>query len=354
MDAAPWRSKSGRNTFQTLIGAYAPWDPGNAATRDFWPELTKLVCATSTSWTLGGDLNVTVSAAERLTGGAEARTQYLDFLAATAGHDIWMNNPDRNRRYDWTSRANGDADSGNIIDRIVTSKRSYVDAEIAAADRLQDFVPYTNHRAVVAKVIYTPPSGSGGTVFPTFKAVLNKARIKYPARTEKFRHDDFRTDINARLDGTGLDTAQVIDDDTFLHVYESFTAILIPAAEKCYGRVTRWTSNDNNHIMSPMIERLVARLRFLGDAIRTIRDDHAGVMTYGAQLVYDQLVHTFYSDPPDGQTFLRFAISEKRKANRQLFAERVAEIRLRKERQDKYRITTALRSGSTKRLVNPV
>ncbi|KAJ7847448.1 hypothetical protein B0H14DRAFT_3675930 [Mycena olivaceomarginata] len=281
----------------SIIGAYAPWDPGNAATRDFWPELTKLVRATSTSWTLVGDLNVTVSAAERLTGGAEARAQYLNFLAATAGHNIWMNNPDCNRRYDWTSRANGDADSGNIIDRIVTSKRSYVDAEIAA-DRFQDFILYTNHRAIVAKVIYTPPSGSGRTVFPTFKAILNKARIKYPARMEKFRHDDFRTDINAGLNGTGLDTAQVIDDDTFLHVYESFTAILIPAAEKCYGRVTRWISKDDNRVMSPMIERLVARLRFLGGAIRTIHDDHAGVMTYGVQLVYNQLVHTFYSDPP--------------------------------------------------------
>jgi hypothetical protein len=347
------QTNNGEDFYHRVIGAYTPWDPGNAGTLDFWPELTKLVRATSTSWTLGGNLNVTVSAAERLTGGAEARAQYLDFLAATAGHDIWTNNPDRNRRYDWTSRANGDADSGNIIDRIVASERSYVNAEIAAADRFQDFVPYTNHCAVVAKVIYTPPLGSGGTVFPSFKAVLNKAQIKYPARMEKFRHDDFRTDINARLDGTGLDTAQVIDDDSFLHVYDSFTAILIPAAEKCYGRITRWTSKDDNRVMSPMIERLVARLRFLRGAIRTIRDDNAPDMTHGAQLVYDQLAHTFYSDPPDGQTFLQFTISEKRKANRQVFAERVAEIRLRKERQDKYRITTALRSRSTKRLVNP-
>ncbi|KAJ7015870.1 hypothetical protein C8F04DRAFT_914980, partial [Mycena alexandri] len=48
-----------------VIGAYAPWDPGTPATRDFWPELTNLVQSTTTSWTLGGDLNATVSASER-------------------------------------------------------------------------------------------------------------------------------------------------------------------------------------------------------------------------------------------------------------------------------------------------
>ncbi|KAJ7789203.1 hypothetical protein B0H14DRAFT_3503274 [Mycena olivaceomarginata] len=79
-----------------VIGAYAPWDPGTPATRDFWPELTKLCQSTSTSWTLGGDLNATVSSSERSSGGIEARTQYLKFLDSVDGQDLWYNSPDRN------------------------------------------------------------------------------------------------------------------------------------------------------------------------------------------------------------------------------------------------------------------
>jgi hypothetical protein len=77
-----------------VIGAYAPWDPGTPATRDFWPELTKLCQSTSTSWTLSRDLNATVSSSERSSGGIEARTQYLKFLDSVDGQDLWYNSPD--------------------------------------------------------------------------------------------------------------------------------------------------------------------------------------------------------------------------------------------------------------------
>ncbi|KAJ7079989.1 hypothetical protein B0H15DRAFT_759923, partial [Mycena belliarum] len=311
------QTNNGEDFYHRIIGGYAPWDPGTPATCEFWPELTKLIRSTSTSWTCGGDLNATVSAAERLSGGLEARRQYTDFLAATAGHDIWTNNPNRNRKYDWTSRADGDADSGNIIDRAVTSKRSYVDAEISAAD------------------------------------LLNKPRIKYPTRMEKHRHDDFRMEINKKLDTAQLDDVQVNDDHSFLDIYDSFTDILIPAAELCYGRVTRWSPKSDERVMSPTIEKLVSRLHFIGGAIRTIRDSDAPNMAHGTRLVYYQLAQDFYSSGADGQSFLQYAQAEKRKMNRQLFAERVAEIRARRERQDRYRITAALKGGSTKRLVTP-
>ncbi|KAJ7110534.1 hypothetical protein C8R44DRAFT_883672 [Mycena epipterygia] len=253
-------SNNGEDFIHRVIGAYAPWDPDLPTTSDFWPELTNLCSKMTTSWTLGGDLNATISAAERASGRAEAHAQYLEFLQHAIGHNIWTNNPERNRTYDWTSHANKDSDKGNIIDHIVTSKRSYVDTEISVTDRFQDFFLCTNHHAVIAKIAYTPPSGTANTVFPIFNAVLNKARIKYPMRIEKHRHDDFRAEIDAKLDDANLDNICVTDDESFLKVYNSFTDIPIPTAEKSYGRVIRFTRQSDQHVMSPKIEKTVSRL----------------------------------------------------------------------------------------------
>ncbi|KAJ7701200.1 hypothetical protein B0H17DRAFT_1128486 [Mycena rosella] len=81
------------------------------------------------------------------------------------------------------------------------------------ADGPKDFVPFTSHCAVFAKIIYSPPSGIGNTIFPAFDAILNKAQIKYPNRAEKHRHNKFCAEVDKQLD-------------------------LIPTAEKAYGHVS--------------------------------------------------------------------------------------------------------------------
>ncbi|KAJ7327650.1 hypothetical protein DFH08DRAFT_968057 [Mycena albidolilacea] len=201
-----------------VIGAYAPWDPSTPAMRDFWPELTKLCQSTPTSWTLGGNLNATVSSSERSSGGTEARAQYLKFLDFIDGQDLWYNNPERSLHHDWTSRASPDTTTGNIIDQIVSSKRSYVHGEICVADRSQDFVPYTNHRAVTASIVYTNPSGTGRSTFPSFRPTLTKPRIKFPTGAEKYRHNVFHSLMDDQLDSAALHHAEVVDDESFLHV----------------------------------------------------------------------------------------------------------------------------------------
>ncbi|KAJ7920024.1 hypothetical protein B0H13DRAFT_2427047 [Mycena leptocephala] len=308
------QSNDGTSFTHRVIGAYAPWDPRTPTTRDFWPELTKLLQTTTTSWTLGGYLNATVSASERSSGGIEAWAQYLKFLEMVNGHDLWYNNPDHDLQHNWTSRAGPDATTGNIINRVVTSKRSYIDSEISVADHPQDFVPYTNHRAVVAKIADTNPSGTGCTTFPAFNPTLNKPRIKFPMRSEKHRHDHFRTLMDERLDAAALYDVEVNDDESFLSVYNTFTKILIPTSEEAYGRVTRFT---------------------------------------GARLMYNRLSADFFNKHPAGQSFLQFATLEKRKLHRALFTERVSEIKRRKETTDRYKITMALKGSSTKRLITP-
>ncbi|KAJ7788248.1 hypothetical protein B0H14DRAFT_3577343 [Mycena olivaceomarginata] len=241
---------TGQGFVHRMIGAYAPWDPGAANTRDFWPDLTALVNSTTTSWSIAGDLNTTVSASEHASGGANAQAQYLKFLMDVNAIDIWSNHPERNRHFDWTSRAGIGASTGNIIDHVVTSKRQYVDAEIAVADCSQDFVPSTNHRAVAARIQLSPPDRMGTTVFPTHQRSLNAARIKFPTRAEKSRHEDFCTEIEKQLNTTDLYDVCVTDDVSFTDLCQRFTDVLIPASEKPYGRINRNARRSDDRVPS--------------------------------------------------------------------------------------------------------
>ncbi|KAJ6538584.1 hypothetical protein B0H10DRAFT_2245705 [Mycena sp. CBHHK59/15] len=143
----------------------------------------------------------------------------------------------------------------------------------------KDFVPFTNHRAVFTKIIYSPLSGNGSTIFPAFNAMLNKAQIN--------------------------------------------------------------------------IKKIIAQLRFIGGTIRTIHDDNTPAISHGDQSIYNQLVLDYYEAPPDDQSLLQYVVATKRGLHCKLFAKCVAKIRSCKEKNDRYRITTALKYGSTKRLVNP-
>jgi hypothetical protein len=64
---------TGQGFVRHMIGAYAPWDPGTPNTRDFWPDLTALVNSTTTSWSVAGDLNTTVSTSECASGSTNTR-----------------------------------------------------------------------------------------------------------------------------------------------------------------------------------------------------------------------------------------------------------------------------------------
>lgn len=118
-------TSDGRCFPHRFVGVYAPWNPGDAGvSQSFWKDLTDVCRSTPHAWTIAGDLNATVSQLERSSGGAIARSQYLQFLADTDALDLWINYPDRSRRSDWTCRGHhskGSIPEGSIIDRIATS-----------------------------------------------------------------------------------------------------------------------------------------------------------------------------------------------------------------------------------------
>ena len=66
----------GQGFIHRFIGTYALWNPGGTD-RKFWTQIT-LICQQSPySLTLAGDINATISALERHSGGQDARQHYL-------------------------------------------------------------------------------------------------------------------------------------------------------------------------------------------------------------------------------------------------------------------------------------
>ncbi|KAJ7637992.1 hypothetical protein DFH06DRAFT_1138634 [Mycena polygramma] len=170
---------TGSGFIHRVIGIYAPWDPGinniDPSAREFWSDVTSFCQNITTSWSMAGDYNATVASAERAADNSDARAQFTKFLVEARAHDLWSDVRNRDRRTCWTSRARGSNGGGNIIDRIVSSKCLLVDSEIGVADRYSDFVPSTDHRAVVGKLVYAPPTASGTyTVFPEASQIFNQ------------------------------------------------------------------------------------------------------------------------------------------------------------------------------------
>jgi len=144
---------SGNYSSHRLIGAYAPWNPGDDdGTWPFWSDMTNLCNTTNSSWTVAGDLNATVAPFERNGGGQEARRQYLQFLEGANGHDLWSDNIERTCLHDWTCRSTHTRHSaeGNIIDRVVSSSPNLADSEIFVINRYDSWIPSTDHRGVMA------------------------------------------------------------------------------------------------------------------------------------------------------------------------------------------------------------
>ena len=114
--------ESGSGFSHRVIAAYAPWNVTDSSdTAAFWAEVTKLCNNTPHLWTLLGDLNATITQAERRIGGSDARAHYLNFIRQSKGFDLWSNYPERTRLSDWTCKPRLATEGGSIIDCIATS-----------------------------------------------------------------------------------------------------------------------------------------------------------------------------------------------------------------------------------------
>jgi hypothetical protein len=344
---------TGQGFIHRIFAVYAPWDVGdNADTVGFWHEVSKLCLSTPNSWTLLGDLNATVNRAERNTGGSDARAHFNNFLQQSKGIDLWSNYPERSRFTDWTCKPHTSTDGGSIIDRIVTSSDSLIDSEIIVADGHLDFIPMTDHRPIIGRLILKPPGRTNARCLHDLPTpILNDPRVKFPTAADKHLFQTYRDLTDARIEHAGLHDLPVTDDTSFNCLYLELTEIINTAAVEVFGKVKRKQRDVHKVITNPLIEQLQARSRAIGDALRLDKYPLYAA-SHAATLIYSLSLAELTLNTTDHPT-LRSYLNAKRKAvNKDLYRERSNEVYARAKKFDSYRISQALTGGSTKRLIH--
>ena len=337
-----------------LIGVYAPWNPGDeGVSHSFWADLTALCKSTKTAWTLAGDLNATVSSFERTSGGQVAWTQFLQFLTNTDAHDLWTNYPDRSKRSDWTCRghySDGPIPEGSIIDRIVTSRCTLSDSEIYVANHHNDWIPFTDHRAIVGRVTHTTPSVSKGNNINSadnfIRQSSNKPHVKFPLKSEKIKYQVFADAVDDAIQSKQLDKVTVTNDENFLKLYSGLSTIITSIATKVFGKSKSYIKSKEV-ITNPVIQSIVSNIRHIGGAIRFEKSHRTAHVSFKAMnLHYDALARSSLS-----LSVLHLLTNDRKTSHKLLFAERSKEIMTRAKIRDRRKIAAALMGNSTRKLV---
>ncbi|KAH0586175.1 hypothetical protein H2248_007437 [Termitomyces sp. 'cryptogamus'] len=336
-----------------VFAVYAPCDPGlDDLSREFWPHLTEAVCQTKTSWTLFGDLNATVSSMERAMDNPLARQNLRDFLLNTNGTDLWQLVPDRSRFTDWTSRAWHSNEGGSIIDRVVSSSSTLVDFEINTD---QTWIPGTDHRAVVAKVIVKSNRVNHGqsprTPMQASLSPVPPPRIKYPSKADKHKFVIFADAVDHLVDADKASfEAEINSDDAYTARYVKLTEIIMQVAVNTFGRGKPFCCREKK-ITSPAIRGIVAKIRHIGGSIAMSRGVDK-TYSYGSHRAFESLRSKYDSTVPQLPcSFTEFLIDIRRAYYRDLYAAKKAEIWDRAKRRDLGRISGVLSGGSVKKFM---
>lgn len=345
--------ESGSGFTHRILAAYAPWNVTDSSeTALFWTEASKLCNNTPHSWTILGDLNATVTQAERKAGGSDARAHYLNFLRQSKGFDLWSNYPERSRLTDWTCKPRSSTEGGSIIDRIATSSDGYLDTEIFVADCHLDFVPMTDHRPIIGRLILKPPDRlSARCLLERPTPILNNPRVKFPDYKDKHLFQLYRDETDAKIKDNSLHDRVVTDDASFISLYREITDIINETAVQVFGRVIRRKPVVNKIVTNPVIQQLQGRSRAIGGALRF--DKNPTYLPSHAAVVAHTRFSLEYTANALGHATLRsFLLAKRKSINKELYRERSNEIYARAKRYDSFRISQALAGGSTKRLVH--
>src|SRR5882762_492695 len=346
----------GRGFIHRFIGTYAPWNPGGTD-NDFWTQITQICQQSSYSWTLAGDVNATVSTLERPAGGLDARRQYLKFLRLSNGLDVWTMNPDRTCDHDWTCRARGSTGGGNVIDRIVASHTGFSDAEISVADRSSDYIPMTDHRAVIGFLNIRPPTNCNlvASQVKFAKETLvghGKPRLRYPQSSEKHKFENYRAMVDEKIKAKSVHTTPVNSDESFISRYNVLTQIFKECSEAAFGRAKRDRRTVNQFVTSPRIQRIQSDIKHLGGALRMTQEHFSGEVSITSLRTYQRYLIMFQTEPGKSANLRSFLILQRRILYKNLYNERMSEIYTRAQASDKKRVTSTLLGGSAKKLTS--
>jgi len=349
-------TNKGKGFLHRFIGTYAPWNPGADDGRvNFWTEVTKICNDSAFSWSLAGDLNATVSNTERMSGGLDARQQFLRFLHATNGHDLWSSKPERSRLHDWTCKShNNQGSSGNIIDRVVVSRVGFIETDISVADKHYDFVQMTDHRAVIATLLPSSPNASHEEAVDIpidLSETLHQPRVRYPPKKDKAKFEDYRKEVDKQVKELNLHEDTLTGEESFMRRYDALTRIIVGAAKQIFG-VSRRPEAQTLKVTSPQIRRLETRLKLMGGALYfEARGEQASISATSLDTFWT-LKSQYELSHNSTITLREFIKMSRKEVYKELYHARMNEIISRAQTRDRRKIGMALSGGSTKRLIN--
>lgn len=340
----------GRCFRHRFIGAYTPWNPEGAGDiSHFWRDMTHLCQSTTLSWTMAGDVNATVASFKCLSGGDNARDQYLKFLTDTDGHDLWLDVEEHSCLNDWPCRSSHDTTEGNIINSVVTSQASRVDSEIFITDQHSDWIAFTDHRAVVAHITHAMPgpalSNSRALVDLSMGWKANSPRVKIPHKTKKHKYQVFHDQVDRRVKAKCIHECPVIDDDSFIKRYTELTEIITSVASNVFGHTKQYCKHAEV-ITNGKIKGIVADMKLVGGAIHFEKSGLVARVSLKVRNLHTWAQQDFSCELSDG-TFVQYLAKKRRGLYKVLFAVRSKEILLHAHLGDKRWIVATLKGGST-------
>ncbi|KAJ7894752.1 hypothetical protein B0H13DRAFT_1506417, partial [Mycena leptocephala] len=281
--------------------------------RSFWSQITQLCRDALYSWSVAGDCNATTSSAEstgetyRIT---PARQQYIQFLQAADGHDLWMDQPDRNACDTLTYKG---PFGQSIIDRVAHSRRGILEGTITVNN-----TPSYNPRSI------------------------------YPKKHEKHRFQMFSQKLDPWV------SAPVTDEVTWTSRYEALTQIFDDAARNAFEYPKTYAAPTQKKIINPMIKILVIESRRVNRLIHAISSQYIRTPRCMFEFWVANYVNAYYSvlQTPSGEnmTFPQYLKSIRRALAKLRYHEEKAELLRRQDITTKSRINSAPLGGSTKKL----
>jgi predicted secreted protein len=264
--------------------------------------------------------------------------------------DLWETQPDRNREKDWTCRARGATMGRNIIDRVVVSHAGFSDGEIHTA--LKDFIPGTDHRAVFAFVNIEPSNclANQHLVFMTHEATHLKPRIRYLAKTEKHKFNQFRTAVDKMAHEQNLAEQSVIGSESFVTCYKLLTNIFDKCTSDVFSHVKPYRGNTGRPVTSVQIQHILSQIRSVRGAIR-LANNPEGDVSINSILLYNKSFREFQTNPNGLETVRGYLVQLCKRLYKDLYRERMEAVTARAKETDKKRIAGALLGGSTRKLV---
>jgi len=236
----------------------------------------------------------------------------------------------------------------------VTSNATRVDSEIAVADRSSDWIPFTDHRAIVARVTHAMPGpvqpNSGNPVNPSMGWTVNRPRVKIPLKTDKHKYQIFRDQVDEAVKAKCIHERPVIDDDSFVQRYTELTEIITSVTASIFGHTKLYVKRAEV-LMNGKIKGILTDLKHVGGAIRFEKLGCIARVSLKVRDLHMCALGDFAHEASD-IPFVQYLTRKRKQLYKSLFAERSKEIILWARIGDRQRIAATLKSGSTWKFVH--